>query len=158
LDQRSISNPGPAEGNTIPSLVLPFGLPVRWVGVTQAAQVESYRSIRRLIHPGGYLLVGFDNARNFRRAPSKYYPSTPLRIARQLKQAGFKSIKIFGTMPNLNIPEYIFDLESLSIRFALHHRFRRKPVVLTVLRLLAGTVGLARLSNFLPCYFALAAT
>ena len=60
-------------------------------------------------------------------------------------------------MPNLQIPEYLFDLDPRVIDFALRNRFRRKPAVLQALRLLAGTIGWKRISNFLPCYFAVAA-
>jgi hypothetical protein len=60
-------------------------------------------------------------------------------------------------MTNLHIPEYVFDLDPRVIDFALRNRFRRKPAVLQALRLFARTVGLKSISNFLPCYFAVAA-
>ncbi|MGB8980323.1 MAG: hypothetical protein WCC12_00450 [Anaerolineales bacterium] len=145
------------EGQSAHSLVLPFGLPLRWVGAGQADQIGFYRSIRRLIEPGGYLLVGFETSWNFRsRRASKYHPSTPRRMTSLLEQAGFKSVKIFGAIPNLRIPEYIFELGSPAMQFALCRRFRRKPVLLSALQMLARTVGLARLSSFLPCCFAVA--
>jgi len=140
------------------SLVIPFGLPVRWVGAKQEDQLESYRSIQRLIGPGGYLLMGFNNSWDFRsKTQSNYHSSTPRRVAYQLKQAGFKSIKIFGAIPNLSIPEYIFDLNVQAIRFALSQCLRRKPAALNILQVLSRTIGLAGISNFLPCYFAVAA-
>jgi len=143
--------------SNISLLVMPFGLPMRWVGAKQKEQIEFYSASRRLIASGGYLLVGFNNAWYSRvSAPSKYYSCTPRRVAYQLKQAGFQSSKIFGAMPNLNIPEYLFDLESRAMYFALQYRFRRKPVVLKSLHALAATIGLARISNFLPCYFVVA--
>src|SRR6266496_3540021 len=139
------------------SLALPFGLPMRWVSVQQEEQIEFYRSIRRLIRPDGHLLIGFKNSRNFRsKISSKYYSSTPHRTAYQLHQAGFKSIRIFGAMPNLNIPEYIFDLDVNAIHFALHHRFKRKPAILNILQTLSRTISWAGISTFLPCYFAVA--
>jgi len=141
----------------VQALVLPFGLPVRWVGSKQGDQIEFYRSIRHLIDPGGYLLVGFNNSRNFySNIESKYHPSTPRYITNDLTAAGFKSIKIFGAIPNLSIPEYIVDLDAQAIQFALQHRFRRKPIVLNSLQLLSRALSWARISTFLPCYFAVA--
>lgn len=132
-------------------LVIPFGLSK---GIEP---VEFFSASRRQMAAGGTLLIGFNNALYFRgSAPSKYFSSTPRRIAYQLKQAGFSSSKMFGAMKNLSIPEYIFDLESRAVYFALRYRFRRKPVLLAALRTLAGSIGLTRLSNFLPCYFAIA--
>jgi hypothetical protein len=77
-------------------------------------------------------------------------------VETELNQAGYSSIQLFGAMPDLRIPEYIFDLDPRTILFALQNRFRRKPAVLRALRLLAWTAGPARLSNLLPCYFAVA--
>jgi hypothetical protein len=75
----------------------------------------------------------------------------------ELRQAGFRSARIYGAMPSLEIPEYIFDIDPRAIHFALRNRFRRKPTVLHALRLLSGAIGWKRISNFLPCYFAVAA-
>jgi hypothetical protein len=156
-DHLSFPNSELSQEKNIQALVLPFGLPVRWISTKQEEQVQFYRSLQHLLGSDGYLLVGFNNAWHFLAStPSKYHPSTPRRISYQLEQAGFKSIKVFGAMPNLSIPEYIFDMESRAVHFALYHRFRRKPVVLNTLRALAGTIGLARISNLLPCYFAVA--
>jgi hypothetical protein len=134
-----------------PVLVLPFGFPTR----VQADPVELYFSLRRHIESSGYLLVGFNNVLNLgARSQTKYQSSTPRRIARELMQAGFTSVKIYGAMPNLQIPEYMFELDPRAIRFASQSRFRRKPRVLLALQLLARTVGWKRLSHFLPSYFA----
>ena len=157
-DQLSFSDLRQDERNNIQSLVIPFGLPVRWVGEEQEDQIEFYRSMRRLICPDGYLLVGFENGWKFRSGnQSKYHSSTPRRITYRLHKAGFKSIKIFGAIPNLCIPEYIFDMNTQATRFVLHHRFRRKPIMLNVMQLLSRTIGWTRISTFLPCYFAVAA-
>lgn len=145
------------KSNDAQSFVIPFGLPVDWAGRKYKDQVEFYFSVRRLITSGGYLLVGFNNVWNLRaNSQAKSYACTPRRMAAQLKQAGFQSIKMFGAMPNLAIPEYIFDLDPQAVQFALRNRFRRKPAVLRPLGVLAGTIGLKRISNFLPCYFAVA--
>ncbi len=142
----------------VQSLVFPFGLPVRWVSTGYTDQVEFFRTYRGLIDPNGYFLVGFNNAWYLRPGErSTYHASAPRRVAAQLHRAGFKLIKMFGAMPDLSIPEYIFDLNPQPMQFALHHRFRRKPAVVKILNVLARTIGLARVSRFLPCYLAVAA-
>jgi hypothetical protein len=153
----SLSDLKDRKTNSFHSLVMPFGLPVGWTGARHKARVAFYFSVRRFIDSGGHLLVGFNNVLNWRvNSPPKYYPSTPRRIAAELKQAGFKSVKIFGAMPDLQIPEYIFDLDPRAIQFALQNRFRRKPAVLQALQFLSVTVGWKRASHLLPCYFAVA--
>jgi hypothetical protein len=140
------------------SFVIPFGLPVRWVGKEQADQIEFFRSMRKLMGETGNLLVGINNSWDYRTdAQTKYHLSTPRRITSQLQKAGFETIKLFGVIPTLKIPEYIFDLNTHSISFALQHRFKRKPVISNLLQLLSHTIGLVYISNFLPCYFVVAA-
>ncbi|HJQ13442.1 MAG TPA: hypothetical protein VJ830_01740 [Anaerolineales bacterium] len=144
-------------GNRFPFLAMPFGLPVGWVGTRNADQVEFYSSMSRFIDQGGYLLVGFNNSLNWRaHHRAKYYPSTPQRARKELIQAGYKSVEIFGVLSNLQIPEYMFELNPRTLRFALQNRFRRKPAILRTLRVLSGVIGWKRLSYFLPCYFAVA--
>ncbi|HLO14936.1 MAG TPA: hypothetical protein VK206_08905 [Anaerolineales bacterium] len=139
------------------ALVLPFGLPVRWVSAQRGDQIEFYRSLRHLVCPGGYLLIGFENSWNSHsKTQSGYHPSTSRRVANQLNRAGFRSIRIWGAMPNLRIPEYIFALNDRAIYFALQHRFRRKPALLNILRTLSYAIGWSGISAFLPGYFAVA--
>ena len=141
----------------IQSLALPFGPSLKHVGADPDNESQFYSYCRSLIVPGGSFLVGFDNILKFQADPeSKYYSSTPARVMQRLSRAGFQSNKIFGVLSNLRIPEYIFDLDSRTIHLALQNRFRRKPALLYALRVLAGTIGTARMSNFLPSYFAVA--
>jgi hypothetical protein len=149
------SNVVEAERRNTHSLALPFGLPVRWASARTEEQIEFYRSARQQICPDGYFLLGFRSSW-YSRSKACYHASTPSRVTDQLNRAGFHSIKIFGALPDLRIPEYIFDLEVQAMRFALGHRFRRKPVLLNMLRMLARTIGWARVSDFFPCYFAIA--
>ena len=103
-------------------LVMPFGLPAGWAGSRHEDRVEFYFSIRRFLDSGGHLLVGFNNVLNFRaKSQNTYQTSTPRRLAGELGQAGFKSVKMYGAMPNLRIPEYIFDLDprALDLRCAI---------------------------------------
>ena len=154
-NQLSFSDLEQSRNHYIQSLVLPFGLPLGLAMAKPEEQSAFYASCRHLIVAGGSFLVGFDSIWKWRaNANSKYYSSTPRRIADQLHRAGFQSIKVFGALPNLTIPEYIFDLDSRAIHFALQNRFRRQPAVLKALRVLAGTIGLARFSNLMPSYFA----
>lgn len=156
-NQLSFLNIEQKEKKESASLVLPFGLPVRWVGGEQADQIEFFRSMRKLVDDNGSLLVGFNNSWTYRSSPrTKYHPSTPGRVVSQLQEAGFKTIRVFGVISNLSIPEYIFDLNAKPLYFALQHRFKRKPVILNLLQLLSYTLGLTGISDFLPCYFVLA--
>jgi hypothetical protein len=155
--QLSLSDLRRKQSNEIRCFVLPFGLPEDEVRANYPDQVALYASIRGVLVSGGYLLIGFNHAWNIRSRPGpKHHPSIPRRLSAQLQQAGFNSITMFGAMPNLAIPEYIFDLDSRTIQFALQNRFRRKPAVLHILRLLAVTIGFKRVANFLPCYYAIA--
>lgn len=155
-NRRSLADLKPEPGRTIHSLVLPFGLPVRWVGSRTDDQLELYRSMRRLIEPGGYFLMGFNNALYVRRRGGAYHPSTPRSVAAQLGHAGYRSIEILGAMPDLIIPEYLLHLEPQTVLFALRHRFRRKPIILKILHVLSRAPGWANMSSFLPSYFAIA--
>jgi hypothetical protein len=144
-------------GSTAQAFVFPFGLPVRWVSARPRAQIRFYRSVREQIGPGGYLMLGFDNSRAL-HSDAAYHASTPARVVDRLDQAGFKAIRVLGAMPDLRVPEYIFELDAQSLRFVLMHRFRRKSVLLNVIKILMRTAGPIRLSGFLPCYFAVAST
>ncbi|HEY9528162.1 MAG TPA: hypothetical protein VIR02_13800 [Anaerolineales bacterium] len=156
--QRSLSELRDRKDDRFQLLVMPFGLPTAWAGSRHQDRVEFYVSIRRFIDSGGHLLVGFNNILNFSAKPQNIYQtSTPRRLAGELGQADFKSVKMYGAMPNLRIPEYLFDLDSRALDFAARNRFRRKPAVLQALRVLSATIGLQRITNFLPCYFAVAA-
>lgn len=145
------------EKSATASFVFPFGLPVRWVGQEQADQIEFFRSMRTLMGDTGNLLVGLNNVWNYRSNPrTKYHSSTSRRMTSQLKEAGFKVIKVFGVIPTLSIPEYIFDLKAQPIYFVLQHRFKRKPILYHLLQLLSHTIGPALVSDILPCYFIVA--
>ena len=136
------------------SFVFPFGLSVNWVSAEPVDQIEFFRSMRTLMGEHGNLLVGFNNAAvNRSRTPTKYYASTPQRMTSQLQKAGFQAIRVFGAIPNLNIPEYMFDLDGRSLSFALQHRFKRKPILLHLLQLFSYAAGVTRLFDLLPCYF-----
>ncbi len=158
LNQPSFLDIERKEKSEAASFVFPFGLPVRWVGKEQADQIEFFRSMRQLIGDTGNLLVGFNNAWSYQtNAQTMYHSSTARRMTSQLQKAGFKTIKVLGVIPTLRIPEYIFDLNTQPIYFALQHRFKRKPILSNLIQLLSHTIGLAYLSDFLPCYFTLAA-
>jgi hypothetical protein len=156
-NQLSFLNIEQKEKKDSASFVLPFGLPVRWVGREPTDQIEFFRSMRKLMDDNGNLLVGFENSWNYRPSTqTKYHPSTPRGAVSQLQKAGFKTFKVFGVISNLSIPEYIFDLNAQPMYFALQHRFKRKPVLLNLLQLLSSTIGLTGISDFLPCYFVVA--
>ena len=155
-NQHSFSDIQQNDRTNIQYLVFPFGLPARWVSTQPEDQSEFYRTYRQLIEPDGHFLIGFNNAL-YARSHTKYHASTPRRAVSRLRQAGFKFIKVFGAMPSLSIPEYIFDLNPQPVQFALSQRFRRKPAIRQTLQLLVHTIGISRFANLLPCYLAVAA-
>src|SRR6266498_1393530 len=65
-DQSSFSDVKQNGRDSTQSLVLPFGLPLRWVGTQREDQIEFYRSIRHFICTDGYFLIGFENSWNSR--------------------------------------------------------------------------------------------
>lgn len=132
------------------SMVFPFGLP-------SAAEdpLAFLTTCRRWIEAGGSLMIGFNNAL-YRRGRSPYQAARSRRLLFQLSRAGFQSIRVLGVMPNLSIPEYVFDLNLEPIQFAFAYRFRRKRFVRQTLVSLARVVGPARLADYLPCYLAIA--
>jgi hypothetical protein len=157
-NQLSLSDFQQGKARDAQSLVFPFGLPVGRVGARPEEQISFYAFARSLLPSGSHLLIGFNHPWHRQaRLARDYRSALPNQVANQLRQAGYTSIKLFGAMPDLRIPEYIFDLHPQTVYFALQNRFRRKPAVLRALRLLAATAGPARLSNLLPCYFAVAA-
>jgi hypothetical protein len=155
--QFSISDLKAHENKRFPFLAIPLGLPGRWVGPRLEDRIQFFRWLRQFIDPGGFLLLGFNNSMYWRAShKTNYHSSTPPRIAKELHQAGYQSLKVFGAMPDLQISEYIFDLEPRTIQFALQNRFRRKPNLLRILGVVARIVGIQRFSYFLPGYFAVA--
>jgi len=133
---------------------LPFGVPLRWVAKDPEDQVEFFRSLRMAMGDHGSLLVGFRNSWNNRSGgSSKYYTSTPRQMIVHLQKAGFKAMTVFGAIPDLAISEYIFELNNSTMNFALQHRFKRKALAVTLLKLLSYTLGAKRLATFMPCYF-----
>jgi hypothetical protein len=133
----------------VPSMVFPFGIP------RAEDPIGFLHTCRRWIEPGGCLMIGFNNTL-YRRGPSSYQAARPRRLLAQLGKAGFQNIRMWGVMSRLSIPEYIFDLNLESIQFAFAHRFRRKRLVQQTLLALAQAVGPARISDYLPCYLAVA--
>jgi hypothetical protein len=152
--QLSVDDLKTPKHNIFPVLAMPLGLPIK-VGTRQRDRVAFYASLRHQMNPGGYFLLGFNGALNLTTgSQTNYQLSTPHQIVRDLEQAGFTGVKIYGAMPNLQIPEYIFELDPRALRFALQNRFRRKPSLLRFLRFLEGIMGWKSMSNFLPSYFA----
>jgi hypothetical protein len=148
---------GQRETSGAATFILPFGVPLRWVGKDPEDQIEFFRSLKTAMGDFGSLLVGFKNSWNDRSTgPSEYYTSTPGQITARLQMAGFKTTTVFGVIPDLSIPEYIFELNNSPMTFALQHRFKRKPLVTTLLQLLSYTLGAQRLAMFMPCYFVIA--
>ncbi len=91
-------------------------------------EVDVHQMIRQLMRPGGTILIGFSNRLGlFRRGfQSNSYYSTPWRMIHKLRLAGYSQIDLYGAMPNLETPEYIFPLRTQLLSFTLQHRYRYK--------------------------------
>src|SRR6266542_1934141 len=61
-NQLSFLNIEQKEKKDSASFVLPFGLPVRWVGRDQTDHIEFFRSMRKLMDDNGNLLVRLANS------------------------------------------------------------------------------------------------
>jgi len=136
-------------------VAIPFGFSSRNSAGRQH-DIEAYQTVRRLIRPGGTLLVGFSNIWGIRRRfrPESYY-STPWRIIRRLRHTGYSSIDLYGVMPNLNIPEYIFPLTTQALGFTLQHRYRYK-LPANFLRWFSNSLIVSVFSKLLSGYFVVA--
>lgn len=105
-------------------VVVPFGFP----GGRLTDEADVFQMIRRLMRPNGTMLIGFSNIFGlFRRGEqSDSCYSTPWQMIRKLRSAGYSQIDIYGAMPSLVSPEYIFPLKAHLLSFTLQHRYRYK--------------------------------
>jgi len=135
-------------------VVMPLGLPRQRWNAAGRRHLDVQRAIRRLIRPGGTLLLGFSNRLDFLRgSTSEHYALTPRRAVRLLLRAEYSSVDLYGAVPNLTVPEYIFPLTPQVLAFVLRSRYRQKLPA----RLLRWLIQ-AGFANFLPAYFAVAST
>ena len=123
-------------------------------GFVVAQFVSFFQSIDKLLKKNGKILVGFLNSLYpSRQKKNKKFTSTIHMIRKSL--INFNQIKTFGCFPDLIIPEYIFPMDSASVKFVLKHRYRyRFPKLL--LSFITTPLLLPLLVHFLPVYYILA--
>lgn len=107
----------------------------------------SIRDLRRLLRPGGSLLLGFERRR------------TSLRVvSRLLQKQGFRSVQFFAAIPDLTAPEYILPLDAQALSLILVHRYEHKLPQLALQAIMNGALvpfmGIVR--HYLPNFFAVA--
>lgn len=140
-------------------VAIPFGFPAAKL----TDEIEVFRTVRRLLHPGGSIFLGFSNKLGlFSKAfIANSYHSTPHHVIRYLRLSGYSDIDLYGVMSNLETPEYIFPLKADLLGFTLRHRyhyllparllhyFSSRPLVSIVLYLLSYYFVIAK-SNHTP--------
>ncbi len=93
-------------------IAIPQGLE----NVSEAVWSKTYQSLRS----GGTLYVGFSGRGSYLWKKRPFGPpSTPQKISRQLRQAGYQQITVYGIFPNHLLPTHIFPLRPAMIRFVL---------------------------------------
>ena len=92
--------------------------------VSAALWSKTYRSLRS----GGTLYVGFSGRGSYLWKKRPFGPSsTPRQISRQLQQAGYQNLTIYGAFPNHLYPTYLSPLQPSMIRFVLPHYLKKIP-------------------------------
>lgn len=145
-DFTSLSN---LVSKTVDAIVIPFGFP-------ENLHLDFFHLLRGILQESGVLLIGFENRWKLQRVGSAgIYVSMPRQLTYLLRQAGFASIDLYGVIPDLQIPEYIFPLTPQSLSFVLQQRYKRN-LPLGLLRRLFTPALASQFSGFMPSYYAIA--
>ncbi len=110
----------PFPPQTFDLVLAPRGMPLpsqRWP--------EAARALLRLLRPGGALLLGFSGRFRFRGAASGEMSASPRRVVDILRRVGYTNPELYGVMPDLDVPEYIFPFSPYALAFVLRSRYRR---------------------------------
>lgn len=152
-----IPNPLDTDGAEFDAVALPLGLSGREGAAHPADRKLFYQHIRRRLRPEGYLLVGFENRwRDRFGRKTKYYTSTPAVVRDELQKAGFSGVECFGVSPNLDVPEYILQLQRRALEFTVGHRFRRSAFAGSLMQMLLKLAGPIWAGGMFPCYYVVA--
>lgn len=135
------------------AVVIPFGFSITW---SRVQWQTFHRLVHRLIHPGGNLLFGFRNFLYIMGAKTqKMHSFTARQISRDLTSIGYSSVNLFGVMPTLLIPEYVFPFSPPFLSFVLQRRYRRN-LPFEILRLIFNPNWVSIFSGLVPYYYAMA--
>jgi hypothetical protein len=139
-------------------VVFPQGL-VRMEGRAngKVGRLSERHSINKYMRSGGVLLIGFANiffSKKNKPQPGLYH-SSPGKMKRFLKKNGYALTGIYGAIPDLFIPEYIFPLTNQSVGFILRSRYTYKIPGL-FLHWLTNSFLTNIIANFFPAYFVVA--
>jgi SAM-dependent methyltransferase len=144
----------PFADSSFDAVVIPFGIPKDLRDAGYGA--DGLSGLRRMLRPGGTLLLGFSGHWGFlRRGRRMGRAARPASMGRLLAEAGFGGSRLYAAVPNLDRPAYIFPLRKRPLQFFLQHRFlgKRGAALLSVLppRLLTRLIP-----GMLPSYFIVA--
>lgn len=134
--------------------------PLGFGGIGPAEDLRRYRDLhrcaRRLLAPGGTLLIGFGNRWGFgvaAAAGNGVACSTPREMTAILRGHGYDKVRLFGTLPGMLDPGYIFPLRAQTLRCALRQYYRHNRIGAFLTRPRAVT---RLLLDLLPGYYAVA--
>lgn len=153
-DDLEIPHSVDAEGANLDALALPFGLPRTGRAAHAADRILFYQDVRTRLRPDGYLLVGFENRwRDPFGRHTKYYSSTPAIVRDELQRAGFSRVGCFAVSPDLDVPDYVLQLQQPALNFAVGHRFRRSAFARNTMQVLLKIAGPIRAASVFPSYY-----
>ncbi|MBI5825103.1 MAG: hypothetical protein HZB18_13825 [Chloroflexi bacterium] len=138
-------------------VALPHGFPGYFLSRGNSHQINIFQKMKQAITSHGALLVGFSNSLRLGRAAGSSVNSyaTPQRMVGLLRKAGYPLVEIYGVIPDLYVPDYIFPLNKHEIGFVLEHRYRYK-IPAWLLKFLTTSFVAGSLSVFFPFYYAVA--
>lgn len=139
------------------AVAFPVGIP-RDITITDPEQLSRLlEDALHLLTPGGALLFGFANRMGLsaRRSGARPIQSTRDEMKHLLITAGYSAVEIYGTFPNLEVPEFIFSPIAEDLQFVLRRRYKHKlpSFILNLVTLPALTSLLLRA---IPFYYAVA--
>jgi SAM-dependent methyltransferase len=155
-EPRVVAHPAqlPFAGGSFDAVVIPFGIPKGLLAAGYGAGRLS--ALKRLLRPGGTLLLGFSNRWGFlRRGRRMGLAAGPASITRLLSRAGFGRRRLYAAVPNLDRPAYIFPLDQRPLQFFLRHGLLGKRGA-ALLRVLPIPILTRLMPGMLPSYFVVA--
>lgn len=110
-----------------------------------------FREIKKILKPKGRLLLGIPN--HYRSSDKNVMPAFKLKPL--LLKAGFSKVQYYGAFSDEYAPQYIFPLNSHTLKFVMYHRYESR-IPSWVLRFLSLPPLTFLLSYFIPAYYIVA--